>query len=342
MKKIILITVISLAVSIIAVFSFLFVRYLINYKYADIPFDKHLNYDSFDEKNKILKLLKYKVTEKIFAYDKDKYNIIFVEYPLTGKSKNNFENVDYWKKWLKKGRRLILYFNPNDSSTDVLGLNENQFKTIKINSKNKLLNDVDSLYINTDLDLNAIMGNLEPLVTDNDKIFIAKENYNNGEIIYISDFFIFSDKSIFKENNAVFLNNLLKDYFKQTIVFDDFQEFIRPKQKQSFLFKDKFPYLIAQILLLMLLFFLVYYKRFGDPVELDKYKKRTITGHLEAVGNFFQKSKYISNIVKLFDRYFMERLKEIIKFRFTNEKDLISEVKKRFDIPQADEKFSAE
>jgi len=184
---------------------------------------------------------------------------------------------------------------------------EQDFEIIYLKRRTQFLEDVDRLYLNKSSDLiksfdKSGLKKITPILKSGDRIIIALEKYNDGEIIYVADSYMFSDKSVLKEDNAVLLNNLFKKYYKKSIAYDKTSEIekddIVENKKPSFLTMHHFPYLILQLIMIMMIFALIFIKRFGFPLEYDKYKKRSIVHHLEAVGFFFEKSKQIFQSLK--------------------------------------------
>jgi hypothetical protein len=339
MKRTIILILLSILASIFLLISFFFINHVINFKYEEEPFDKYLYYLDNSKIKSILKKLNYNAGRKYFNYKKDKYKIIFKEIPidkyLNNKSlKNEFKKI---KEWVSEGKRLIVFYNYLDNTDDFVYPEESDFDVVKVKSNDQFLDQIDSLYINQKSDLgkfnkNIFTNKINPILKVEDRIIIALEKYNNGQIIYISDYFIFSDKSILKEDNAMLLNNLLKDYFKEKIAFDRVFEMPKIEQKKSFIFMNNFPFLFMQIIIISLIFFLTFFKRFGQALDFDKYKKRSIINHLISVGNFFQKSRTFQSIVRIFDQYFFERIQNIIKFKSINDQNMLNNISKRFNL----------
>ncbi len=346
MRRTIVLIILSIIVTIILIFIFLFIKFVINFKYTEESFDKYLTYSGKNKSIKILKKLKYKASRKYFNYKKEKYKIIIDEIPIDKNlnDKKLKEKFQKSKEWVSKGKRLIVFYNSKDNTDDFIYPDEKDFIKIKIKSKNYLLKDVNSLYIYKKSDLgkynkNIFSNKLIPILKINNRIIIAEEKYNEGQIIYIADYYIFSDKSILKENNAVFLNNLLKDYYKDKIAFDQVIDIPKIEKKKSFIFMSKFPFLMIQLIILTILFFLTFFKRFGPPLNFEQFNKRSILHHIEAVGYFFHKSKSLQSIVKIFDQYFLERLQKIIKFKSIDKQNMLNDIFKRYNLSNNEKKL---
>ncbi|MCK4798408.1 MAG: hypothetical protein KAT05_13595, partial [Spirochaetes bacterium] len=267
----------------------------------------------------------------------------------------NEKNLKKWRKWAKKDKKVrVILFCDKFFKKKSKELNSNSyysninFKDIKITRNNdSLLEGVKKLHINTNAYINSLdkklfkNNKLFPIIKYKGKTLIAKELLNDGEIIYISDIFIFSDKSILKYDNAVFLNNLLKDYHDRPIVLDNVYE----KEKKIkehipfFLFMGNFKLIFIQIIIILILFFLTFIKRFGHALDKEKFERRSLLRHLEAVGYFFEKAKDPIVYVKILDKYFLFQLKKLIKIRTSLKIDIINEIKKRYVIDKNDEEI---
>jgi len=346
MKKILLFIILSIIISFILIISIFIFQYTVNFikkhKKEEVNIKNYLynEYDNLSIAKETLKKLNYKFENKIVPYKIDNYNIIISM--VTVKP----ENINKWRNFIKKGKRLILFYNRikknNSFEEKIINFNYNE---IKIKSSNLLLEDVDNLYINNNTiyedDKKIFKKKTENILTVNNNIKIVKEKINGGEIIYICDPNIFSNTSIIENDNIILLNNLLKNYIKDTIIFDyvmeEKQYETNEEKSKYFLFMSKFPFLLLQLLIITIIFFLTFIKRFGPPLDKDKFERRSLIRHLDAVGNFFEKSKNKSVFIKILDKYFLLRLNELIKIRYSSKNNIINEVKKRFDIEKNEE-----
>lgn len=367
MKKIIIIIASAIPVVIFIIFIFLFIKSKINYHYKEEPFDEYLSYYNQKIKYNILKKLGYKTEKRTLKYKKEIYDIIVLDYNFEifetdlnkhNKFNNKEKNVFYekWDKWLKQGKRLIVFFHPYQ---EVIGLNSyfNNFdyywryntEYSKVNIKkrdNKFLNRVNSLYIDTNnymtkRDLSKINTKIKPILKQGNKIFIAYEDRNKSQIIYISDYFIFSDKSILQMDNAIFLNNLLRDYFNKVIIFDKVlnhngNNTYKNNSSIPFFLTGAFKFISMQLLILAFIFFLIVIKRFGKPVNMLEFKNRLLKPHLNAVGYFFEKTNNETILNNILNEYFVFQLKQTLKF-FSSNSDLFEEINKRYNLSKEEQ-----
>jgi hypothetical protein len=371
MKRIILSIILSIFLTFIIIISYQIIRFNLNFKSVEEPFDTYLTTYSNSLRDRILtKYLKYRTTTKFWSYSALKNNIVVLDYNIYNiyNNKKPDEIIKSWEKWLKQDRRLVVFYNNfyniennnTDESSDVQpeqsssqnedisdSINSGNMQILKgnlsseyeINSKDPLFEGVSTLLISSNSQMHQNKRKVNVLLTVDNRVIIAKEIFNKGEIIYIADDTIFSDKNILKNDNAVLLNNLFKKYYPEKIIFDKNIPQAETVSGINLFQIVNFRYLFIQILLFSVIFFLVYFKRFGQPLDRDLYRNRSVMRHLESIGYFFQKSGRNIIMVKIFDQYFFERLQKLIKVRVTEDKNFISEIKKRFDPENKDNRI---
>ena len=370
MKKIILVILLSIFFTISLYVTYSFVDFVKTFKYEKKSFDNNLTYNKSSLKYQFLQKLDYKIEIKIFNFNKKNNKIIFVEKPI---SKSNLKKL---KEWVSSGKRLIIFYQEEvDLSTDYETLedsnatdndiyddltsdyydkkdyyndyyvSDNDFIVLDVNSTNKLFKNVKKIitHYNKSININnkSIFGeNITPLLYNEDKIIIAKEKINGGEIIYIADQYIFSDRNILKKDNAQLLNNLAADYFKEKIIFDDSREKKEDEEEPPFfLFMGNFKFLFIQLILILIIVFFTFFKRFGLIIDKEKFERKSTLYHLEAVGCFFEKSKNLQVITKRLDEYFYHKLKQIIRIGNIGEQHIFAEIKNRFNITKEEERL---
>ncbi len=308
MKKALLIIFISVIIGSIcfAVYKFL---PLFSVKKTSVksPFDRYLSYESHDLMMEFLRKLGYDITVQQYGYSMDLYSCIAV----SDWNKFNFSRIG---GWLGKGKRLIVFF---DSGSDY---GKGGSKEIETGQQNQFLNGVKKVIIyggRESLDTGEIyrapgMTSIIPVLSDGRDILIAGASCNGGDIVFVLDDTLFSDRNILKSGNAVLLNNIFRDYYHKTIVFDQSKNIAEPAggkfEPEIFLFKDGFPYLLAQLFLIAVIFFAVNFKRFGNILDYDLYKKRSLSYHISAVSNFYLNSGKPEIAAGILDDYFFERI----------------------------------
>jgi hypothetical protein len=329
MKRVVLIFLLSVILTLAIVAAYSIFKFNVGFKPEKESFDTYLGYGE-NVRDRLLKnRLKYKLKTRYTDYKKDNYKILYMDYPLTYYflKKKPDEMLGKLRKWCDKDKRAIVFYNtdnnfdlPDDMTDDkepAADISSDQYDdyesymdatSVKIESSDPLFEGVNYLTLNANCDINIAGYNLKPLLKVDEKTIVAREEINGGEIIYIADYHVFADK------------NILKD-------------------EKSFIEMSGFPFIFMQLAILFIVFFLAYFKRFGSPLDMDLYKKRSVVRHLESVGYFFEKCRKDDIIVKIFDQYFMERLLKIIKIRASDEKNFISDLEKRFGLSKEDMKL---
>jgi len=311
MRKALAILFISLVISTVVFFAIILLPLI---KPAEprvkIPYDRYLSYENYDMMFLLLQKMGYMIITRVWDYDKNIHKCIIFD--------NNLDNTSFkrFRGWLGRNKRLIVFTGGSNSSRDI----GKPMTELKIRGRSPLLEDVKSIEIkrNGGLPLKGFYNGagalkIEPLITSGTSVLLARTSYKGGEIVYIGDDRIFSDKLLLEKDNAVLLNNLFKDYYHSEIAFDQSAEqSAAPEEKNEyFIAKGAFPYIMLQLCLLAAAFFLANFKRFGNVLDYNRYKKRSIKNHLEAAGNFLSSSANQEALSKILDDYFYERISRI-------------------------------
>ncbi len=282
---------------------------------------------------KLLQRLGYNVRAHSFPFERGSYDVIVRRYRGGGE-------MDVWRDWLKKGKRLVLLcrFTGGDG------------RTRSVSSTHPLLRSVSKL----SLDARATLENFPRLPdpasreivlgTGNAPLIVREKERAGGEIVYVADENAFSDRNLVRGDNFYLLNNCLVDHFNSPIAFDDAplpQSSASRRGSSSwfdaagdggdvfFLFRGNFLFLFLELLLLGLVFILAFWKRFGPVRDREQFARRSLLRHLDATGNFFEKTANPLVAVDILDRYFLARLRELLRLVSGSRSDIESEVKRR-------------
>ncbi|NLW48111.1 MAG: hypothetical protein GXY86_12360 [Firmicutes bacterium] len=141
-----------------------------------------------------------------------------------------------------------------------------------------------------------------------------------GSVLMLTDSDLLKYDYLKEETTAIFINELIKPYFKKRIyiIWGDTGR-SSPSQTMPFLtlfFKDKMGFISLQLIWILLLFILWQGTRFGEPQLLDPYRKRTLSEHLKAVANFYQKTNSLKVLDQINLEYFIFKLNKITGWRF--------------------------
>lgn len=140
---------------------------------------------------------------------------------------------------------------------------------------------------------------------------LLRDDFKQGTVYLLSDSMLFSNRSLVNENNAVFLNNLLKEYYMNSIFVHEPVPVVTTSPV-AFLFRGRLFYLTIHLLLMGLVFILINVVRFGNPVMANPLARRTLQEHLNAVGYFYLKSNALHLADTYGVKYFVYQVKNIL------------------------------
>lgn len=160
-----------------------------------------------------------------------------------------------------------------------------------------------------------------PLLDSEQGPLLYKTTKGAGSVFVLTDSDLLKDSYLKEENVAVFFNDLLKPYYWKRIYLIWPTDIGLSISKEAvpvlaLLFCDKMVFITLQLIWVMLLFILWQGTRFGEPQLLDPYRKRTLSEHLNAVANFYQKTNSIKIIDQINLEYFIFKLNKITGRRF--------------------------
>jgi hypothetical protein len=376
MKRVISIAFLSIVLSVIIWLAYSFVQFNRSFVYDDEPVDTHLHYNSNRLKHDFLKKAGYKVKTRIFPYRKNRHNCIIMDYQIEESTLDEYRNwleegktlvLYYPGSWaLPEAYNMADSFEQlfNDVTEDFVENSANEeseelqalldqiliaddtFESQTPDGPDKMVSNVYSLWTKrepavTRAMLQDMSGDVVPLVTAGDSILVAKERYNGGTIIYIMDIFLFSDRSLIKDDNTHLLNNIYRKHYSDGLLFDYLNA---PEMNNRGIPMDNedkplpwwlvgnIKWIMLQLLVILVLFFLAGMKRFGKPMNKEKFERRSLLRHLEAVGFYFEKMGNPEIVVNRFDHLFLYELKKSMKGAPFTGADLVEEVKKRYDV----------
>lgn len=153
------------------------------------------------------------------------------------------------------------------------------------------------------------------LSTADSNVFIKKP-YKEGYVYILPDEVLFTNSGLYDPDMAVFVNNIFKQFYDHEIIFFDKEASILKEINPIIvLFKGRLFYITMQLVIIFIFF--AFYKgiRFGSPIHVDTIIRRSITGHLNAVGQFYLKNHTFALIDELNISFFIFKLKDIFKIR---------------------------
>jgi len=144
-----------------------------------------------------------------------------------------------------------------------------------------------------------------------------------GSIYVLTESDLLKISYLREEKVAIFFNDLFKPYFHKRIylIYEVPTRTDQAIPVLTLLFKDKMFFVTMQLIWIMLLFVAWQGKRFGQPQLMDPYRKRTLSEHLKAVANFYQKTRSLKIIDHINLEYFKFKLDKIMGRRFKSNGD---------------------
>lgn len=135
---------------------------------------------------------------------------------------------------------------------------------------------------------------------------LYQTTHGAGKIMVLTDSSLLQNDLLREGKTAIYFNRLLEPYFLHRIYIMDpnTARQTKPVPLLALLFRGKLGYLTLQLLLLIALFGVWQGKRFGRPQTAAPYARRTLTEHLSAVGNWYQKTGSIAMVDEINCGYF--------------------------------------
>ncbi|MBN1525794.1 MAG: hypothetical protein JW904_15055 [Spirochaetales bacterium] len=323
MKRLIpLFVVLSLFAGILGYGGYLLVSFFGSYEPKEKDLDRYLSAWETDISIELLKKLGYFPEIKLFNYNRDDFSCIVKIKPET-------IEIAALREWVKEGRRCIIFYADDYDSPQLLRVYPGRQFTAEVND----------LFCATDrpLDYEIMQTSrnaVTPIAYYKQHQYIAYERVHGGEIIHIANTSLITDKNILKSDNALFFNNLVKDYYNQIIVIEQIHQTSTEKweseESDFFLFNGMFLLLLWQIIILAFVFIIINRKRFGPIVDREKYLQRSLIHHLEATGDFYEKTGKSFIVKDILDQFFYSRLRRLLRTHSTDTTELHSMVKQRF------------
>lgn len=143
--------------------------------------------------------------------------------------------------------------------------------------------------------------------------FLYQMDQGRGRIFVLTDSNLLGDEILREGRTAIYFNRLLGDYFPKRIYVMDANAARQnqPVPLLALLFRGKLGYVTLQLLLLIALFITWQGKRFGQPQTATPYSRRTLSEHLKAVGNWYQKTGSVAMVDEINCGYFRSMIHKV-------------------------------
>lgn len=336
-KRVFLISLLSLLGAGFILWLVILIMAMQSYKPAEVNLEKTLTNSSFNLARQLLVKLGYQIKTPYIKYNRQLMKIAVV---YCYGSKEIEAILREWHDWFEPGKRLILLLHksPEDNQPMILSVKDGRqspyFQGISQISFSRVVGLPPELGEFTDLKLN-------PIWEEEGEILMATSSYKGAELLWLADATLFFDLRLIQADNAQFLNNCLRDYFPGPVVFElrailkgkdnalRQAEEVQTHSSLPFFLEGLFLPLTLQLIGLLALFFLVYWKRWGPVRDMEKYSRRSLLLHLQAVANFFARCRRQQVAAFVLNRFFSSRLQDQLHLVFKSKGEIIAAVKKR-------------
>ena len=276
-----------------------------------------------------------------------KSGILFIIAP--DKKDLSYKEIEALKKWLSKGNTLVFLSNKGNIYTDKNYIYERTLISfLKIHSnyqgnikneyrykpifENKFTHNVKSVVINymgtTNMRL-AQKTSIPVLASENkSKIYCSK--YKNGRVFFFPSVYPISNEGINKEDNLLFLLNIIYNVPHENIYFDEYHHHIFGNVFYLDLKQRRYiGYAFLLLLLGFILFIFKSYKRFGIIYPLERKTEVSILEFTRALGNLYAFAKKDKNVFMEYYDLFLKRLAHQYGIRSGDRKGIFKILKVR-------------
>ena len=212
--------------------------------------------------------------------------------------------------WVDKGNKFLLGCNYKNELMAELKLD------LKIGGVSDVENPRGSLSENVKKleGLNPVRLKIDKskhkvLLEDDYGVICASSKQDKGEIIVLSCPEIFWNESISRADNVILAGNLFKYMGKETVLMDEsYHGFAGKNGKKNFSLTPTMKFVLIQIGLSLLVFYLVMMRRFGKPRKVSEETIRTSTEYIHSLAGLFRKAGTVDFIMENCIRGFKRRI----------------------------------
>jgi hypothetical protein len=141
-------------------------------------------------------------------------------------------------------------------------------------------------------------------------------SYGEGTVYIFPDNNLFNNRFFTHPGHAVFLNVLFDGHFRDPIYLYEYGTGVhKVANPVMILFKGNLLYFTLHLVLMGLVFSAWRGRRFGKPQRLEPFKRRSLSVHLEAVGNFYQKARALKIVESLTRKYLVYRTRQLLNIK---------------------------
>ncbi len=255
-----------------------------------------------------------------------KYNTTIWHFIREPQTKACFIFLDYDYEKINNLNNILDYVK-NGSSLFLIGINTSEdpvFKNEIVNSfpiYEKIIIDDKYNYdipnINIKINRNILTAaNHNVLLSNSEGSVLIKETYGEGYVYLLPDRGLFSNVSMTDSDVSILVNNIFKEYYDHELIFfENESDILKEINPIMVLFKGNLFYITMHLILIFVFF--IFYKgiRFGSPVKVDTLVRRSITNHLNAVGQFYLRIKANELVDELNINFFTFKLYNMFRIK---------------------------
>lgn len=222
------------------------------------------------------------------------------------------ERMEIIKEWVKKGNTLILA-GIHAEEDPIFSHKIKQGKAFGVTggntNKNYEFSFSNSLYIEAEKEDKVILSSESGAL-------VIERRLEFGTVLLFPDNNFFINANFNNRDHALFLNRVMSPFYALDTFFYEYGTGTRRvKNPVLVLLQGDLLYVTLHLLLLGIVFLMWRSKRFGQPLHAGLYKRRSLSVHLRAMGNFYRKTGALGLVSSLSSRYMVYRLKKLLNIK---------------------------
>lgn len=223
------------------------------------------------------------------------------------------EEIEKILSWVKKGGVLIWGARERDLLVKRLEIKQPQVNfgqvTLTDFPKHIIFQNVKKLKVEREFWLKPEELNKDnkiiPLITENQKVLFVEIRYGKGLIYLHTMPLLFSNRTLPLDDNATFAVNLIEKIAKfntkdhSAIWFDEYHNGFVSGQDIWDVVPLWLKLVLLQFLILIIVLFIYYAKRFGSPFPLPQAPRRSILEYISSTANLYRRAQARPSIFRL-------------------------------------------
>ncbi len=208
------------------------------------------------------------------------------------------ERVDKIYEWMSQGNNLLIIDDKDNELYKFLAVSTKVEMTEEtvisdFSAQNPAADNVNKVEIlgKTRLHLPPLGSHpFQVLLEDDSGVICAETQINRGSVIVLSAPDIITNLNISNNDNVIFIANIFRLLNSETILFDETIHGYWQHKKGEFKFSSRAVFILIQLGIAVLVFYLVFMIRFGDPRKQNKDIQRTSVEYVHSFANLHYKA----------------------------------------------------